>query len=169
MVVVDRAAKRYVLWLYRCASARPDLTLLARVAGAVAVLEDRPEDLAARLHDELAITMAAVPEKRPELALAIARLRPRSPVLINALGHSGMRPAACAALANHLDDEGVLTRYLALLRDLDRAVVRDALAGLEAFRGLPRPVRRGPGPSPATCRTACCRAQSTCSVIPTRP
>lgn len=135
-MVISRIAERYVHWLYECASSRPDLGLLVRAAGALAVLENRPEDLVTVLHDELAVTMAAVPEKRPEIAVAIVRLRPRSPVLAKALRHPGLRPAACAALATHLDDEEVLVQYLALLRHLDAGVVKDALSGLEAFRGL---------------------------------
>ena len=150
---VNQAAERYVHWLYRCASSRPDLTLLAQVAGAVAVLENRPEDLAAVLHDELAIAMAAVADRRPELAVAIARLQPHSPVLTMALRHPAMRPSACAALANHLDDEEALAQYLALLRDPDGAVVKDALFGLAAFRGLrqtgPARARAVTGPLPA--------------------
>ena len=118
------------------ASARPDLTLLAQVAGAVAVLENRPEDLAAVLHDELAIAIAAVTDRRPELAAALARLRPHSPVLAMALRHPALRPSACAALANHLDDEEALAQYLVLLRHPEGAVVKDALSGLAAFRGL---------------------------------
>ncbi len=93
-MAVNEAADRYVRWLYRYASSRPDLSLLAGVAGAVAVLEDRPEDLAEVLHDELAIAMAAISDRRPELAIAMARLRPRSPVLTMALRHPAMRRPA---------------------------------------------------------------------------
>ena len=61
----NAAAERYLWWLYRYASSRPDLTLLARVAGAVAALERPPANLAASLHDEVAIAMAALDSRRP--------------------------------------------------------------------------------------------------------
>ena len=150
-MTVNQPAERYAHWLYRCASSRPDLTLLAQVAGAVAVLENRPEDLAAILHDELAIAMAAVADKRPELAAAIARLQPHSPVLAMALRHPAMRPPACAALASHLDDEEALAQYLVLLRDPDAAVVKDALFGPS---GVPRAPAGRLGPRPRGNRPA---------------
>ena len=143
-MAVNEAADRYVRWLYRYASSRPDLSLLAGVAGAVAVLEDQPQDLVEMLHDELAIAMAAIVDRRPEFAIAMARLRPRSPVLTMALRHPAMRRPACVALANHLDNADVLAEYLALLTDPDQVVAGDALFGLEAFRGV-----RQPGPARA--------------------
>src|SRR3984885_9247177 len=147
-MAVNEAADRYVRWLYRYASSRPDLSLLAGVAGAVAVLEDRPEDLAEVLHDELAIAMAAIADRRPEFAIAMARLRPRPPVLTTGLRHSAMRRPACVALANHLDNADVLAEYLAQLTDPDPVVAGDALFGLDAFRGC-----RQPGPTRARSAT----------------
>src|SRR5580700_7246801 len=146
-MAVNEAADRYVRWLYRYASSRPDLSLLAGVAGAVAVLEDRPEDLAEVLHDELAIAMAAIADRRPEFAIAMARLRPRSPVLTTGLRLPAMRRPACVALANHLDNADVLAEYLAQLTDPDPVVAGDALFGLEAFRGGPHPGPRGHAPA----------------------
>ena len=133
---LNTVAWRYVRWLYRQASSCPDLALLVRVAGAVAALDHPPEGLADRVHDELAITMAALDDKRPELAIAIARLQPRSQVLAIALRHPAMRQAACAAIAFHLDDQQILDSYLALLGDPDPGVVTDALSGLGASPGF---------------------------------
>jgi hypothetical protein len=133
-------AEAYVRWLYSVASAQPDLALLVRVAGAVGVLEDRPADLESAVHDELALVLAAAPGKRQEAALAIARLRPDSPVLRAALRYPATRPAACAALACHLDDARVLGSYLELLSAADHGALMDALGGLS-----PLPERR---PSP---------------------
>lgn len=79
-MAVNEAADRYVRWLYRYASSRPDLSLLAGVAGAVAVLESRPEDLAEVLHDELPIAMAAMQAPRPGLMPLLPRTRhPHAP------------------------------------------------------------------------------------------
>jgi hypothetical protein len=135
-VAVDRTADRYVRWLYTYASALPDLALLGTVAGAVAALEHPPADLVDTLHDELALVLAALKESRPATSIAIARLRPRSPVLALALENEHIRGAACAALAHHLEDAVVLRRYLELLTSPDPAVLTAALSGLGASGGV---------------------------------
>jgi hypothetical protein len=69
MAPPELAAQRYVRWLYSAASDQPNLGMLIRVAGAVAMLEDRPHGLEDDLHDELALVMAALDGQR--LAAAV--------------------------------------------------------------------------------------------------
>ncbi len=144
MALRQRPAEGYVRWLYSVASAQPNLALLVGVAGAIGVLEDRPGDLENAIHDELALVLAAVEGKRLEAALAIARLRPDSPVLQAALRYPATRLAACAALACHLDDARVLGTYLELLSAGDHGALMDALGGLGPLPNRrPQPRARG--------------------------